>query len=165
MTKLQLNIRDRLFRMLKDDHMKRVRWIIDSETGCWKWALYVGPSGYGMQTKGGQPGYAHRFAYEEAYGPIPEGHYVRQICGNRLCCNPKHLEAVLDYPNATMRATAAATKRNDENCALAERLRASGNSYQEIGAVMGVAGSTVRRWLKGTPAAALNVRFRKPVKN
>jgi len=162
MTNLQLNIRDRLFRMLKDDHMKDVRWIVDPETGCWNWALYVAPNGYGMQTKDARTGYAHVFAYQDAYGPVPDRHYVRQICGNRRCCNPEHLHAVLDLPSRTVRATAAATKRNDENWAMAQQLRALGKSYEEIGTLIGVHASTVRSWLKGSYAAALNVRFRRP---
>lgn len=114
-----------------------------------------------MQTKDGRTGYAHRFAYEEACGPVPEGHYVRQICGNRRCCNPKHLQAAVDFPNRTMRATAAATKRTEENWSLAQQLRASGKSYEEIGTLMGVHASTVRSWLKGSYAAAFNVRLLK----
>jgi hypothetical protein len=51
--------------------MKRERWIVDPETGCWNRALYVRPSGYEMQKKSGRTGYARRFAYGEAHGPLP----------------------------------------------------------------------------------------------
>jgi HNH endonuclease len=142
--------------------MKAVRWILDPDTGCLDWALYVAPDGYGRQTKDGRAGYPHRFAYEDAYGPIPEGHYLRQICGNRRCGNLEHLQPVPEFPNSAMRATLAATKRTEENCSLAEQLRASGKSYKEIGKVIGVEASTVRKWLKGSYAAALNVRLVKP---
>ena len=30
--------------------------------------------------------------YHAFIGDIPDGHLVRQSCGNRLCINPDHLE-------------------------------------------------------------------------
>lgn len=34
---------------------------------------------------------AHRIAYEEEYGPIPEGHVVHHECENKTCVTPEHL--------------------------------------------------------------------------
>lgn len=34
---------------------------------------------------------AHRYAYEQTYGPIPDGLYVCHSCDVSLCCNPNHL--------------------------------------------------------------------------
>ena len=36
----------------------------------------------------------HRYYYEQANGPIPEGLVLDHLCRNRACCNPAHLEAV-----------------------------------------------------------------------
>lgn len=35
---------------------------------------------------------AHRASYISFIGPLPAGKKVVQICGNRLCINPDHLE-------------------------------------------------------------------------
>jgi hypothetical protein len=39
-------------------------------------------------------GYAHRFAYEDRVGPIPDGMTLDHVCRNRSCVNPDHLEPV-----------------------------------------------------------------------
>lgn len=68
---------------------------INPETGCWDWAAYITPEGYGsFFYRGRRNGLAHRAAYTETVGEIPEGMHIDHLCRNRACCNPSHLEVV-----------------------------------------------------------------------
>lgn len=40
----------------------------------------------------GKTVYAHRIAYEENHGEIPDGMVIRHKCDNSSCINPEHLE-------------------------------------------------------------------------
>ncbi len=57
-------------------------------------------NGYAMvRTVGGRFALAHRVAYEEHSGPIPDGMQIDHLCGNRACVRPDHLEAVSHAEN------------------------------------------------------------------
>ncbi len=47
---------------------------------------------------------AHRFAFEMARGPVPEGLQLDHLCRVRHCVNPGHLELVTSRVN-TLRGT------------------------------------------------------------
>jgi hypothetical protein len=76
------------------------KYRVDPETGCWVWTAGVVPPNpkrrfpYANFFWGGRNGYAHRFAYELANGPIPDGLEIDHLCRNTLCVNHEHLEAV-----------------------------------------------------------------------
>ncbi len=57
--------------------------------------LWTGPvnvvSGYGV-TATHVPLYAHRVAWEQAHGPIPEGMQVDHLCRVRTCINVEHMQ-------------------------------------------------------------------------
>lgn len=71
--------------------------------------LYEGPKtkgrggsdvgGYGLKWFKGKTRLAHRVAYEQAHGPIPDGYHVDHLCHERACIEPTHLEAVTPTEN------------------------------------------------------------------
>lgn len=69
--------------------------IIDPDT-CVIWQGAISSEGYGRI---GASQYAHRVAYEEAYGAIPDGLEIDHLCRVRACVNPAHLEAVTRQTN------------------------------------------------------------------
>jgi hypothetical protein len=72
---------------------------VDKTETCWLWKGKKIKGGYGQLTRAGRFVYAHRYAYEMAHGPIPEGRQVDHLCRNRLCVNPAHLEVVSQQEN------------------------------------------------------------------
>lgn len=72
-------------------------------SGCWLWkgASVQGTRGgrYAVLSRGGEQKLAHRWVYEQAHGPIPEGLVLDHLCRNTLCVNPDHLEPVTNQEN------------------------------------------------------------------
>ena len=48
----------------------------------------------------------HRYAWEEAYGPIPDGMMIDHICHNRTCVDVDHLRLATVAQNSANRAGA-----------------------------------------------------------
>lgn len=72
--------------------LNREKTIPVTETGCLLWLGATTPAGYGkVGTNAGVFEYAHRLAYFEAYGPIPDGMLVCHKCDTPPCCEPTHL--------------------------------------------------------------------------
>lgn len=56
-------------------------------------------NGYGQIGVAGTVYAAHRYAYQELVGPIPDGLDLDHLCRNRACTNPDHLEPVTRKEN------------------------------------------------------------------
>lgn len=74
---------------------------IYSDTGsCIVWDGPLQANGYGRASRaGGKSRYAHRRAYEDAFGPVAAGLDLDHLCRNRACINPLHLEPVTRQVN------------------------------------------------------------------
>lgn len=72
-----------------------------ADNGCWEWQAQINQDGYGMFARGHQRGLvsAHRWAYGNTVGPVPQGLELDHLCRNRRCVNPLHLEPVTKADN------------------------------------------------------------------
>lgn len=69
-------------------------WAKTRQTDCVIWTGAVNTKGYPCFGVDGVSHLAHRLAYEDAYGPIPDGYTIDHTCRVRSCVNPDHLEVV-----------------------------------------------------------------------
>ena len=78
---------------------------VDKTDGCWNWKRALNSSGYGLfRTLDRKMVLAHRFAYEQTFGPIDPLMVVDHTCRNRSCVNPQHLRLVTRKQNSENRA-------------------------------------------------------------
>ena len=82
--------------------------VMPMPSGCHVWLGGKQTNGYGSVGDGqGGTVLAHRAAWEEAHGPIPEDLTIDHLCQNRACVNVEHMELVTSTEN---RARAARLK-------------------------------------------------------
>jgi len=64
---------------------------VEKSDGCWLWTGIKNRDGYGRFQTGRKCYGAHRFSYELAIGPVPQGLYVCHTCDTPACVRPDHL--------------------------------------------------------------------------
>lgn len=67
---------------------------------CLIWIHSKCSAGYGTAGLNGKTIATHRYAWEQANGPIPKGLVIDHQCRNRACCNPAHLRLVTQTINS-----------------------------------------------------------------
>ena len=117
---------------------------------CWEWQGAMVGMGYGVI--GGErrsPSiYAHRFAYKQFVGPIPEGMVVRHRCDNYGCVNPEHLELGTQQENMDDMRRRGRARLLSADEAMEVRARVlGGESLSSVARDMGVHRMTVTRTL------------------
>ncbi len=142
MTWKRITIKDRLER----------NSIPEPNTGCWLWTSCVDHGGYGyLHNRQGRPKNlkAHRLAYEQFIGPIPEGAYVCHSCDVPSCINPRHLwlgtheENQKDRIRKGRSAKGSDFKRSRLNEELVKAIRMAVGSMRIIGLQFGLSPQTV----------------------
>ena len=89
----------------------------DGPNGCWIWNAWKNDRGYGSFSPTHREKIrAHRWAYEDVNGPIPEGYQLDHICRNRICVNPAHLEVVTPQQNTLRGQSFAAVNARKTHC-------------------------------------------------
>lgn len=82
-----------------------------NEDGCWIWVRAVSSSGYGSISVDGRIRNAHKVAYEEFVGSVPDGKVLDHLCRVTRCINPEHLQAVTQSTNVRRGNRARGTSR------------------------------------------------------
>lgn len=74
---------------------------VDRTGDCWVYTGSLSEKGYGIfwSNAENRTMRAHRFAFEDQVGPIPDGLQLDHLCRNPACCRPSHLEVVTPAEN------------------------------------------------------------------
>ena len=100
----------------------------EPNTGCLLWTGSGMNNGYGSLGVNGRTTAAHRYAWERARGPIPEGMEVNHRCWTRACVNVEHLDLATRSQNQTYRMGPDADRTTPEARGIVRRVLKSGES-------------------------------------
>lgn len=92
-----------------------------SESGCLEWTGAVQSSGYGSFGGGDGKSYlAHRWIWEYANGPIPDGLVLDHVCHNRKCQETAHMRTCSSAENILAPNSMAPSAENARRTACVE---------------------------------------------
>ena len=81
--------------MNKKTHAPTRFWAkVNKTQNCWIYLASANTGGYGQFWFEGTFVTAHRYAYLDYHGELPEGKEIHHLCRNRRCVNPEHLTAL-----------------------------------------------------------------------
>jgi HNH endonuclease len=83
---------------------------------CWLWTAGIDEKGYGRFWINGRRWRAHRWAYEQKHGPIPEGLEPDHLCRIRACVRDNHIEVVTHRENAMRGTSFSSLNAVKESC-------------------------------------------------
>lgn len=101
---------------LRGPALERLEIRTDRTGECWLWTGRLNGYGYAEMKLGGRYQMAHRVAYQEIVGPIPEGYQLDHLCRVRHCVNPAHLEPVTSRENTVRGEAPSAINAAKTHC-------------------------------------------------
>jgi hypothetical protein len=124
---------------------------------CWIWTARRDRHGYGYfgSNSAGKMVRAHRWAWEQEHGPIPEDMTIDHLCNNKSCVRPSHMRV------CTAQENQARYYRERTHCSnghfVPEKDRGNGKNCKTCSAVKS------RRWRAQHPGSDSrpNSRYRK----
>ena len=131
-------------------------WIPEPMSGCYLWIGYTTSDGYGRFNFSGRIVNAHRVAYQQYKGAIPDGLLVLHNCDNPACVNPGHLRLGSDVDNARDRAKRRRSPRKVSNSQVRDILVDQGK-YRDIARKYGVSASYISRIKSGDARSYVEV--------
>lgn len=110
----------------------------EPNTGCWLWIGTMGRF-YGRFFYEGKRVAAHRFAFLNFIGPIPEELELDHTCKVKICVNPSHLEPVTHAVNLERADfSAIVLQRNKTHCP-------QGHEYNDVNSRKALNGDRICR--------------------
>ena len=105
---------------------------VDPATNCW---LFTGPArnGYAAVWDNARGMvYGHRLVYERIRTSVPLTLDLHHVCGNRLCCNPWHVEPLAHREHARLHSTQTHCRNGHEYNAVNTWVSKAGKNYCRV---------------------------------
>ena len=100
---------------------------------CWLWTASTIRNYGQFKPEPGKVVHAHRWAYEQEFGPIPEGLVLDHLCKVTLCVRPDHLEAVTISENVRRSDNLAMQNSRRTHCVNGHEFNESNTAYTRKG--------------------------------